>query len=158
MTVTDATAAGVTVRVALPVLPSLVAVIFAVPGATAVTTPVADTVAIAELSELQVIMRPDSTLPAPSRSVAVACEVPIADIEFGVSATETVATGATATLIEEVADLPSLVAVIVAEPAACAVTSPLASTDATLASLDDQVTARPVRTFPPPSRVSADSC
>ena len=38
-TVTDATGAGVTVRVALPVLPSLVAVMLAVPTATAVTNP-----------------------------------------------------------------------------------------------------------------------
>jgi hypothetical protein len=39
ITVTDATDAGVTVRVALPFFASLVAVMLAVPTATAVTTP-----------------------------------------------------------------------------------------------------------------------
>jgi hypothetical protein len=46
-TVTEATGTGVTVAVALPVLPSLVAMMLALPTATAVTTPVTDTVATA---------------------------------------------------------------------------------------------------------------
>src|SRR5213593_5203160 len=44
--------------------------------------------------------------------------------------------------------LPSLVAVIVAEPAATPVTRPLPFTVATAASELDQVTVRPVRAFP----------
>jgi hypothetical protein len=39
LTITVATGAGVTVRTALPVFPSLVATMFAVPSATALTTP-----------------------------------------------------------------------------------------------------------------------
>src|SRR5437879_5154327 len=46
---------------------------------------------------------------------------------------------------------PSLVAVIVTEPAACAVTTPDADTVARLASLVDQVITRPARAFPPAS-------
>jgi hypothetical protein len=73
LTVTDATGTGVTVRVALPVSPSLVAVIVDVPGAAEVTSPVAgSTVATERASELQTMLRPVSTLLFPSSVVAVA--------------------------------------------------------------------------------------
>src|SRR5438105_11294626 len=61
LTVTAATGAGVTVSGALPVLPSLVATMFAVPELTADTTPADDTAATAVLSEVHVTMRPVST-------------------------------------------------------------------------------------------------
>lgn len=51
-----------TVMPALPVLPSLEAVIVAVPFATAVTKPDVETVAIPMLLELHVMTRPVSTL------------------------------------------------------------------------------------------------
>src|SRR5689334_8589838 len=70
-----ATGAAVTVSNALPVLPSLVAIILAVPAETGVTRPVDDTVATAVLSELQTMERPVSVLPFESSSVAVACVV-----------------------------------------------------------------------------------
>ena len=72
-TSTVATGADVTVRTALPTWPSLVAVMLAVPGATAVTTPLdAETMATAALSEVQVIVRPVRILPLESTRVAVA--------------------------------------------------------------------------------------
>jgi hypothetical protein len=74
-TLTEATGTGAvdeTVIVALPLRPSLVAVISADPTATAVTTPAADTVAAALLLELQVTARPVRTLLLASRVVAVA--------------------------------------------------------------------------------------
>jgi hypothetical protein len=65
--VTVATGAGgggaVTVTVACPVIPSLVAVICTDPAATPVTFPVDDTVAVELLALLQVTVRPVSTAP-----------------------------------------------------------------------------------------------
>ena len=63
---------AVTESVALPVLPSLVAMICEVPTATAVTIPAVEIVAIAVLLELQATARPVSTLLLASRVVAVA--------------------------------------------------------------------------------------
>lgn len=60
-TVTDATGTAVTVTVAVPLCPSLVAVIVAPPGATAVTVPLGATVATPVLLELQAIVRPVTT-------------------------------------------------------------------------------------------------
>lgn len=54
--------------------------------------------------------------------------------------------------------LPSLVAVIVAEPAATAVTSPDADTVPIAVLLELHVTTRPVRTLLLASRVTAESC
>jgi hypothetical protein len=72
VTVTEATGTGVTVRVALPVLPSLVAVIVDVPALMVVTSPPVDTVATAVLLEAQTIARPASVPPLASSVVAVA--------------------------------------------------------------------------------------
>jgi hypothetical protein len=71
-TLTVATGTGTTVAVALPLFPSLVAVITAVPGATAVTTPSAETEATVGVAEDQVTTRPVSTAPLPSRVTVVA--------------------------------------------------------------------------------------
>jgi hypothetical protein len=59
----------------LPLFPSLVAVICAVPAAIAVTKPDPETVATAVLLELHAMERPVSTLLLASRVVAVACVV-----------------------------------------------------------------------------------
>jgi hypothetical protein len=72
LTVTVATGTAVAVSCALPVFPSLVAMMFAVPGATAVTTPLAETVAADVLSEVQLTVRPVRMLPLASLVVAVA--------------------------------------------------------------------------------------
>jgi hypothetical protein len=58
--VTDATGTFDTVTVAALLTPSLTAMIKAVPGATADTTPAADTVAIAVLELVHTTARPDS--------------------------------------------------------------------------------------------------
>src|SRR5689334_9245509 len=65
-------AAG-TVMTELPLLPSLVAVIVAVPAAIALTSPPPFTVAADVLLETHVIVRPLSTFPFASRSVAESC-------------------------------------------------------------------------------------
>jgi len=74
-TVTVATGIGVTVIVDVPVLPSLVAVIVAVPTATAVTTPLDETVATPGVLVDQVIARPVSVFPDASLSVALSAWV-----------------------------------------------------------------------------------
>ena len=69
---TVATGMGVTFSVALPVFPSLVAVIVAFPGATAVTTPSDETVATPVFPLVHVTTRPVRTLLPASNVVAVA--------------------------------------------------------------------------------------
>jgi hypothetical protein len=98
VTATVATAAAVTVTLAVPDAAPLVAVIVAVPGATAVTTPVVDTVATVNALEFHVTARPVSTLPAASFSVAVNGAVLPTTMLALLGARVTVATGARATL------------------------------------------------------------
>jgi hypothetical protein len=152
-TVTVATGAGVTVTVALPLFPSLVAVILAVPTAIPLTTPCAETIATAVLLDAHVITRLVRVFPLASRVVAVACDVPTAVIDVGFKATVTVATGIGFTVIVAVGAelIDSLVAVTVAAPTPTAVTvagDPLADTVRTAVLLDTQVTVRPVSTLP----------
>jgi hypothetical protein len=59
----------------VPLFPSLVAVIVALPTATAVTNPLPLTVATAEALVAQVTTRPVSAFPAESRGVATSCTV-----------------------------------------------------------------------------------
>ena len=66
---------AVTVTVADPACPSLVAVIVALPVATPVTSPPAETVATALALVVHVTARPVSTFPPASRSVAESCTV-----------------------------------------------------------------------------------
>src|SRR5690606_10555454 len=142
--VTFATGTGVTTNWAEPLLPSLVAVMVAVPGLTAVTSPDADTVATAALDELHCTVRPVSVLPPASLTAALGWPgSPITSSPMAGSM-ETAATGMITgfTVIAALADLPSLVAVIWAEPADTAVTSPLLLTVATAAALLCQDTVR----------------
>jgi hypothetical protein len=157
-TLTVVTGAAVTVRAALPLLPSLVAVMFTVPALTAVTSPVSETVAAAVLSELQVIVRPVRTPPLASRSVAKACVVPTASMVVAASATLTDATGAAVTVNIALPALPSLVAVMLAVPAATAVTRPVLDTVATAVLSELHATARPLSVPPLPSSVIAVAC
>src|SRR6185312_11618831 len=146
----------VTVMVALPVLPSLVAVIADVPADTAVTRPLTLTVATAVFVLLQVTTRPVRTLPLGSRAVAVAVVVPPTVRLLVPNATDTVDTGTTETVIVAPPVFPPLVALIVAVPAATPVTTPLAElTVATDVALELQVTTRPVRMLPLASRAVA---
>ena len=74
----------------------------------------------------------------------------------GVTATE--ATGTTATVTVALPAFPSLVAVIVADPAALLVTRPLGPTVATAVLLLAHVTVRPVSALPAESFGVAVSC
>jgi hypothetical protein len=115
---------------------------------------VATTVAL----ELHVIARPVNTPPFASSVIAIAWDVPTAVIEFEVRDTVTEATGTGITVIEDVPDFPSLVALIDADPSARVVTSPFGSTVAIVLSVEDHVTPRPVSGVPLASFVVAVSC
>src|SRR6266550_4426120 len=144
--------------VAVPLWPSLVAVIVAEPATLVVTSPLLLTVATVVLFEAHVTVRPVKTLPFASLRVAVSCTVwPAGTLaEGGVTVTE--ATGAPATVMLAVPLWPSLVAVMVTDPAVTPVTSPLPLTVAMLLLLDDQLMARPVNGLPLASRGVAVSC
>jgi len=66
----------VTVRLAAPLCPSLVAVTLVAPATRVVTSPVPDTVAISGALEPQLTVRPLSIFPFASFSVALNCCVP----------------------------------------------------------------------------------
>src|SRR6266516_350047 len=158
VTVTDATGTFVTVIAAVPLLPSLVAVIVAGPAALPVTSPLALTVASAVLLLAQVTVRPLSGFPFASFGVAVSCTVWPTCTDAVAGLTVTAATGTLLTVIVAVPLCPSLVAVIVAEPAAPPVTSPLALTVATAVLLLAHVTVRPANRLPSASFGVAVSC
>ena len=94
VTLTDATAAALTLTLAVPVFPPLVAVIVADPAATAVTSPLVLTVTALLLLLDQVTDRPASTFPLASLSVALSCAVPPTVRLVDAGDTATVATGA----------------------------------------------------------------
>src|SRR5207245_6341304 len=108
-----------------------VAVVLAPPATTPVTSPPPSTVAIDVLLLGQVTTRPDNGLPLASFGVAVSCTVVPSFTDGAAGATVTEATGTTVTVTLALPLWPSLVAVIVAEPATFAVTSPLLETVAT---------------------------
>jgi hypothetical protein len=157
-TVTDATGARVTVTVAVPVLPSLVALMLAEPAPVAVTRPADVTDATPALELDQTMVRPVRMLPLASRVTADNCIVPPTVRLGAVGETETEATGtgagggAALTVSAAKPFCPSLVATMFVEPALNAVTTPLLLTEATPALELDHATARPVRSFPPASR------
>src|SRR2546425_8849692 len=109
---------AVTVIVAVPVWPSLVAVIVAAFAATADTRPLALTVATDALLVVQVTTRPVSGLPLASFGVAVSCTVCPACTLADAGLTVSDATGTTVTVIAAPPLCPSLAAVMVAGPAA----------------------------------------
>jgi len=115
----------VTVTVALPLLPSLVAVIVADPCFLPVTTPLCVTVAVVPELLVHVIARPVSTFPFASFSVAVRVTVASSATLGADGDMVTVATGASVTLTVDVPLFVSLVAVIVAEPTVTPVTRPV---------------------------------
>jgi len=71
VTTTVLTGIGVTVTLVEPVFPSLVAVINADPGATAVNNPVGDTVATPAADVVQTTVRPARLFPAESDVLAI---------------------------------------------------------------------------------------
>jgi len=148
----------VTVTVAVPVLPSLVAVIVAAPAATADTRPLALTVATDALLVVQITTRPDSGLPPASFAVAVSCTVCPTCALAVAGLTVTDATGTRVTVIAAPPACPSLVAVIVALPVATLLTRPLPFTVATAAFVVAHVTVRPLNGLPSASIGVAVSC
>src|SRR2546422_8178068 len=148
LTLTDATGTRFTITAALPVFPSLVAVIVTALAETPVTSPVGDTLATAGAVDAQVTDLPESTLPAESFSVAVSWTVAPTSTMAVEGLITTDATGTFATLIVAEALFPSLVAVIVAAPAATPVTRPATDTVAIAGFELVQVTGRPASTFP----------
>src|SRR6266480_6741694 len=93
VTVTEATGASVTVTSDVPLCPSLVAVIVAVPAPTPVTSPLPFTRATAVLLLDQVTTRPLSGFPLASFGVAVSCTVAPCCTLAGDGLTVTDATG-----------------------------------------------------------------
>src|SRR5690349_8000611 len=147
-TVTLATGTGTTVMVEVPVFPSLVAVIVAVPSATAVTRPVAETDAVPFALELQLTDRSVTVVPFRSFTVAVSWAV-VPMMTFGAfGATETDATGTGSTVTVDVPLLPSAVAVIVAVPGVTPVTTPADDTVAIASLLELHATVRSVTVVP----------
>lgn len=144
---------GFTVISAPPLCPSLVAVIVALPAATAVTTPLLDTVATLGALVFQLTERPYSMPPFASRVAAESIVLPPADTValLGVTVTEATATGAggggALTVTLAVAVFPSEAAVIVAVPGATPTTLPLPFTVAIWGALELHVIVRPVSTF-----------
>jgi hypothetical protein len=124
VTVTDATGIGVTVTVAVAIFVSLTAATVATPEDTAVTSPLAETVATAGSPLLQETSRPESTLFLASRVSVTSWTVDPSTrlVDGGLRVIE--ATGAGVTVIVAVAVFPSLVAVMLDVPAETAVTTP----------------------------------
>src|SRR2546427_5797416 len=148
LTVTEATGTLVTVIADVPLFPSLVAVIVAEPATTPLTRPLELTVATDVLLLDQVTTRPASGVPLASFGVAVSCTVWPCGTLAGAGLTVTELTATFVTVIAAVPLWPSLVAVIVADPGAGAVTFPFTSAIATDVLLLDQVTVRPDRGLP----------
>src|SRR5207244_1744857 len=158
VTVTDATGTMLTVTPAVPLCPSLVAVMVADPAAPPVTSPLPLTVATPVALLAHVTTRPVNAAPPASSGVAASGPVCPAGTLGAAGLTVTDATGTFVTVSAEVPFTPSLVAVIVAEPAATPVTRPLLFTVATPVLLLAQVTTRPVNAVPPTSFGVAESC
>jgi hypothetical protein len=156
-TLTLATGTCDTVIKEVPVWPSLVAVMVAVPivPEAAVTRPLVETVATAGLLDDQLTVRPESTLPCASSNTAVSSSLPPCNTVALVGLTVTVATGGWVTVSSALPVFSSLVATMLAVPTATALTTPWVETVATSVLLELHVTARPVNTAPFASSVTA---
>src|SRR4051812_6593470 len=132
---------GVMVTTAASLCKSIVAVIVTIPTRLADTTPVVFTVASRVLLDCQVNGRPTMTFPLTSTATALRTVVfPFLTLTtFGV--TVTFAAGPGCTVMVQDPDLPPLVAVIVAVPAADVDTKPLCVTAAIFESLELQAIA-----------------
>jgi hypothetical protein len=163
VTLTDAGAVmgAVTVRLSVPLFPSLVAVTTADPAPTATASPDGEMPITAAFELDQATVRPESELPAASRRVTeIACVWPTS-MAVDDALSVTVDTGAGAEFATtSVAELlmPSLVATMETDPGAIAATLPLEDTVARVGSALLHVIVRPVRTLPAASRVTATAC
>src|SRR2546427_10843075 len=158
LTVTVATGTTMTVIADVAVLPALVAVIVAAPAARPVTRPLALTVAAVVLLLVHVTTRPVSVVPAESRVTAESCCVPPTATFADAGLTLTVATGTVLPVMLALACFPSLVAVMVAEPAPAAVARALPGTGPIRAVPLVPVPNRPGRPPPVQARGAAVGC
>jgi hypothetical protein len=146
--VIEAIGGAVTVTLDEPVFPPLDASIVVLPTPTAVTTPLASTLATAGFLDDQVTLGLDTVLPVASVTVALSVPVcPCASDSVG-GFTDTDWIGAAVTVIADVPVAVPLVAEMVAVPTATPVTTPLCETVATRESLVLQLTGRFVTTMP----------
>jgi hypothetical protein len=154
------TTAATTVTVVVALFPSDVAVIVAVPPPMALISPVDDTLAMFELDDDHVMVRPNSALPLASSGVAVRCAVEPTGIEAVDDAivTEFTAVVAVVTVIVATAEAPSLDAMIVVVPAATAVTRPLDDTVTTPVFDDVHAAGRANSVVPSAASVVAVNC
>lgn len=154
VTVIAPTGTGATVIARLPTFPSAVVRTVAVPAASAVTSPDAETLAMAGFEVVQTRGRSVTISPAAVFTVGVACVDPptINDVVAAVSVIDAIGTGWIVRLALPV--IPSTDAEIETVPGASALTAPDAATDAIAALLDVQVSVR-FNTFPAPSRTIA---
>ena len=106
LTVTEATGTFVTAIAVVPLCPSLVAVIVAVPAARAVARPADVTLAISELELDHVIARPAKIVPLLSLATAVSWIVPPTCRLAAAGLTATEATGRRTTLTTAVSAVP----------------------------------------------------
>jgi hypothetical protein len=129
----------------VPLWPSLVAVIVAVPAALPVTSPLELTVATLVFELAHVTTRPVNGLPLASFGVAVSCVLPPGARLADEGLTTTLATGTCVTVTLADPLCPSLVAVTVVVPGPAPVTAPVAFTLAIPLFPLVQVMARPLR-------------
>jgi hypothetical protein len=155
VTLVTGTGAAATSSTALPLRPSLVAVIETAPTLTAVTAPLLFTVATAVLELLHTMARPVSTLLEASRTTTAACVTPPTVTDGADSETLTVATGAGETETDADPTTASTVALILVLPGETARTRPVDDTTATVLFADRHSTARSVNTAPVLSRTVA---
>jgi hypothetical protein len=128
--------------------PPLAAAIVATPSPTAVTRPLALTVATVLFDDDHTGVLPVITPPAASRSSAVSCSVsPTKSVSLPGS-TVTLATGSPSTVTCAVPLLPPAVAVMVVVPSASAVTRPVVETEAKAWFDEDHVTVWPATSSP----------
>jgi hypothetical protein len=111
-TATLPTGTATTVTLALPLLPPLVATIEADPGATAVTRPVANTVATVGLLEGQLTVRSVSSAPLASFTVGTSDTLSPTTSDALLGATVMLATGGGCTVSVAMADTPPALAAI----------------------------------------------
>jgi len=155
-------AVAATVIAAVPDCPSLVAVMVTPPAASAVTVPAEETVATAALLVAHVTERPVRTWPALSLVIAASARLwpTVSEALAGETATDATGAGAgadEATVTVSLVVIPSLVALMSAEPAAIPDTVadvPEPETPATDGLLLFQVTAWSI-TLPAPSSTDA---
>jgi hypothetical protein len=139
----------------VPLRPSLVAVTVTAPGATPDTSPLADTEARLASLLLQVTARSPSTAPAVLRTAAVSCNVVPAVNEEAGEVTVTLPTGAGVMVSEDVAETPSVRAVMTAVPGEMATTIPVPATVARDGSEELHVTKRSASVVPREPRTAA---